>query len=219
MNDVDLLVAQHARLAKGSVEAGRPEPHRLVDLTGMPVMSRLLSAATVTPVRIDGGDHQLLAWGPAADRRGWLCRLPEVHDDDAGVPETLQAVWTATGGIVEHFGEASDSWWWLNCGDVLTRAVSGWPVDQTLGAYEWMWADEGLHMPIAATDYVPVAAEANGNLTLAHRRTGKVVWFAPDHFTSGVTVLPGCPEYTLYTFDGAPDLTSWIEAGAAQWAR
>ncbi|MEU4360541.1 hypothetical protein [Promicromonospora sp. NPDC023987] len=107
----------------------------------------------------------------------------------------------------------------LDCGDVLTREVSGWSVDQTLGAYEWIWADEGLRTPIAATDYVPVAAEANGNLTLAHRRTGQVVWFAPDHFASGVTVLPGCPEYSLYTFDGAPDLASWIETGAVQWAQ
>ena len=182
-------------------------------------MSRLLSAATATPVRIDDVDHELLAWGPPTDRRGWLCRLPELDVDDAEIPEALRAVWTATGGIVERFGETSDSWWWLNCGDVLTREVSGLPVDQTLDAYEWMWADEGLRMPIAATDYVPVAGEANGNLTLTHRRTGQVVWFAPDHFTSDVTVLPGCPEYTLYTFDGAPDLASWIEMGAAQWAR
>ena len=166
----------------------------------------------------DGVYHELLAWGPATDRRGWLCHLPE-HDDDVEIPEALRAVWTTTGGIVEHIGEAPDPWWWLNCGDVLTREVSGLPLDQTLDAYEWMWADEGHRMPIAAEDYVAVAEEANGNLTLAHRGTGQVVWFAPDHFTSGVTVLPGCPEYTMYTFDGAPDLASWIEMGAAQWAR
>jgi hypothetical protein len=47
---------------------------------------------------------------------------------------------------------------------------------------------------------------------------GQVVWFAPDHFASGVTVLPGCPEYSLYTFDGVPDLASWIETGVTQWA-
>ena len=182
-------------------------------------MSRLLSSATVTPVRIDGVDHELLAWGQATDRRGWLCRLPEPHNADARIPEALRAVWPVTGGIVEHFGDVSDSWWWLNCGDVLTREAAGWSVDQTLDAYEWMWADEGLRMPIAAADYVPVAGEANGNLTLAHRRTGRVVWFAPDHFASGVTALPGCPEYSLDTFDGAPDLASWIETGAAQWAR
>ncbi|MFJ3405338.1 hypothetical protein [Promicromonospora sp. NPDC090134] len=102
---------------------------------------------------------------------------------------------------------------------MLTREAAGWPVRQMLGAYEWMWADEGLRIPIEAADYVPVAGEANGNLTLAHRRTGEVVWFAPDHAASGVTVLQGCPEYSLYTFDGAPDLALWVEAGASQWAR
>lgn len=214
-----MLVAERPWLVKDSVDAGTPEPHQPVELAGMPVMSRLLSSATVTAVRIDGVDHELLGWGQATDRRGWLCRLPEPHNADARIPEALRAVWTATGGIVERFGEVSDSWWWLNCGDVMTREAAGWSVDQTLGAYEWMWADEGLRIPIAAVDYVPVAGEANGNLTLAHRHTGQVVWFAPDHDASGVTVLPGCPEYSLYTFDGAPDLASWIETGAAQWER
>lgn len=219
MNDADLLVAERPWLVEDSVDAGTPEPHQPVELAGMPVMSRLLSAATVTAVRIDGIDHKLLAWGPATDRHGWLCLLPEPRDDDGAIPEVLRTVWAATGGIVEHFGGVSDSWWWLNCTDVLTREAAGWPVEQMLGAYEWIWTDEGLRIPIVATDYVPVAREANGNLTLAHRHTGQVVWFAPDHSTSGVTVLPGCPEYSLYTFDGAPDLASWIETGAAQWAR
>lgn len=97
MSDVDLLLAQRRWLAQDSVDAGPPEPHQPVELTGMPVMSRLLSKATATPVRINGVDHKLLAWGPAADRRGWLCRLPEPHND-AGIPEALRAVWTATGG-------------------------------------------------------------------------------------------------------------------------
>jgi hypothetical protein len=86
-----------------------------------------------------------------------------------------------------------------------------------LSAYEWIWADEGLRIPIDAADHVAVAAEANGNLTLAHRRTGHVIWFAPDHSESGVSVVPGCPEYSLYTFDAAHDLAAWIEAAAGQW--
>jgi hypothetical protein len=219
VNDADMLVAERPWLVKDNVDAGTPEPRQPVELAGMPVMSRLLSAATVTPVRIDGVDHELLAWGQATDRRGWLCRLPEPRDDDGAIPKVLRTVLAATGGIVEHFGGVSDSWWWLNCTDVLTREAAGWPVEQMLGAYEWIWTDEGLRMPIAAADYVPVAREANGNLTLTHRRTGQVVWFAPDHAASGVTVLPGCPEYSLYTFDGAPDLASWIETGAVQWAQ
>ncbi|MFD7022514.1 hypothetical protein [Promicromonospora sukumoe] len=218
MNDFDLLTAQCSWLERESADIGLPVPHQPVDLPGMPVMAGLLSTATVTPVRFDGVEHEILAWGLPADRRGWLCRLPW-QDDDADVPEALRAVRAATGGIVEHFGAVTDSWWWLDCGDVLTREAAGRPVEQMLGAYEWMWADEGLRIPIEPADYVPVAAEANGNLTLAHRRTGEVVWFAPDHSASGVTILPGCPEYSLYTFDGAPDLASWVEVGATQWAR
>lgn len=181
-------------------------------------MSGLLSTATVTPIQLDGADYELLTWGPPEDRRGWL-NLPPFRGDELNVPEVLRAVWAATGGIVEYFGAVPGSWWWLNCGDVMTRGAAGWPVAQTLGAYEWIWADEGLRIPIDPSQFVAVAVEANGNLTLAHRRTGQVVWFAPDHSESGVSVMPGCPECSLYTFDGVPDLVSWIETGAGRWAR
>ncbi|GGU13939.1 hypothetical protein GCM10010178_01530 [Lentzea flava] len=43
----------------------------------------------------------------------------------------------------------------------------------------------------AAGVYVTVAIEANGNLTAAHRETGRLVLFAPDHSFDGVTPFPG----------------------------
>ncbi|GGM36120.1 hypothetical protein GCM10010102_34320 [Promicromonospora citrea] len=217
MNDVDRLLAQCSWLAEDISVGGPPEQHRPVKLPGLPAFSRLLSTATTTPVRIDGVGHELLAWGPAAARRGWLCRSPEPDDNGAEVPETLRSVWTATGGIVGHFGEPTSPWWWINCDAVLTREAAGSGVDGVFAAYRWMWTDEGLEVPVKSEDFVVVATEANGNLTLAHRRTGEIIWFAPDHAESGVSVLPGCPEYTLYTFDAAPDLPSWVEAGATQW--
>ncbi|KJK34164.1 hypothetical protein UK23_43955 [Lentzea aerocolonigenes] len=40
-------------------------------------------------------------------------------------------------------------------------------------------------LEVAVEDYVTVAIEANGNLTAAHRETGHLVLFAPDHSFSG----------------------------------
>lgn len=76
MSDVDLLLAQCPWLAKDTADAGSPEPHQPVELTGMPVMSRLLSTATVTPLRLDGIDHELLAWGAGHRARRMVVPSP-----------------------------------------------------------------------------------------------------------------------------------------------
>ena len=84
--------------------------------------------------------------------------------------------------------------------------------------YDWIWRDAGLTVPVEEMrDYVTVAIEANGNLTAAHRETGRLVLFAPDHAFEGVTPLAGRPEYSLYSFDEVPDLGSWIESCAGAW--
>ena len=81
----------------------------------------------------------------------------------------------------------------------------------------WIWEDDGLAVPIIADDYYAAAVEANGNLTLAHRRDGQLLLFAPDHAYSGVTPLAGCPPYSLLTIDDVPNLATWIEVCAAAW--
>lgn len=43
---------------------------------GLPSLSGLLAASAVTPVTVAGRSYELLAWGPADDRRGWLCLPP-----------------------------------------------------------------------------------------------------------------------------------------------
>ncbi|MFC5265119.1 hypothetical protein ACFPJ1_23655 [Kribbella qitaiheensis] len=74
-------------------------------------------------------------------------------------------------------------------------------------ALESRWID----YPIQPDEYYAVAVEANGNLTLVDRESGRLLLFAPDHALTGVTPLPGCPPYSLLTFDDAHDLGAWIE--------
>lgn len=78
-------------------------------ITGLPVLSRLLDAATVTPVSVNGRAYELLAWGSPDRRRGWLC-MPPVSDRIEGVHATHQGLLAVCGGIVERFGEP-ESWW------------------------------------------------------------------------------------------------------------
>lgn len=179
-------------------------------LPGLPRLSALLASARVTPVSVAGRSYELLSWGSS----GWLCEPPQ----DAGTehPDSLRRFWRVFGGIVEQFGEPST--WWLNQNQVLTVEAAATSLSRVVSEYGWLWENDGLAVPAEEMrDYVTVAIEANGNLTAAHRETGHLVLFAPDHAFDGVTPLPGCPEYSLYSFDELPDLASWVEACAGAW--
>lgn len=207
--DVSWFVTPDSSVVLGSSSAWARGP-----VAGLPELSSLLGSATVTPVTIDGCGYELLAWGPADHRRGWLTLEPgrEAVDDVLPLHRSLLA---SMGGIVERFSEPAS--WWCNQNQVLTPAAAKESVAEPLGAISWLWTDHGLEVPIDPADYYVVAVEANGNLTLVHRVRGELVLFAPDHSFEGVTPVSGSPEYSLMTIDGVPDLASWIEVCARAW--
>jgi len=193
---------------------GDPSPWSREPIDALPELSGLLRSATVTSVSVADEQYELLAWGPPDQRRGWLCRPPR-DADGLAIPEIHRLLWQVCGGIVETFGAPTS--WGSNQDEVLTADAQRVPVADFLTGYAWIWEDEGLEVPIEADDYYAAAVEANGNLTLAHRRDGSLLLFAPDHAFSGVTPLAGCPPNSLLTFDQAPDLRAWTELCATIW--
>lgn len=194
--------------------AGEPHPWTRGPVDGLPELSALLASAEVTPVSVGDDAYEVLAWGPADDRRAWLCLPP--HRED-GVAPAHRAFWAVCGGMVELLGGPSG--WWDDQDQVLTPRAAREPFADALDAYAWLWEQDGLTVPIEAGDYYAVAVEGNANLTLARRDDGRLLLFAPDHDFDGVTPLAGCPPYSLLTIDDVPDLTTWIETCAAAWRR
>ncbi|WP_250006787.1 hypothetical protein [Actinoplanes sp. M2I2] len=200
-----------------NAEVGEPRPWTRGPIDGLPVLSALLDEATLTPVSVAEDAYELLAWGPADNRRGWLCRQPQGGVVDVAVAPVHRRFWEVCGGMVERFGEPTT--WWTNQDEVLTAEATRVPAADALADYAWMWDQDGLEMAIDPADYYTAAVEANGNLTLARHDDGRLVVFAPDHSFSGVTPLADSPAYALLTIDDVPDLTSWIEVCAAAWRR
>lgn len=217
MSDWEAFVAEVTWFPRqgSSAVVGPPRPWTRGGVDGLPVLSALLNAATLTTVGVDGSRFELLAWGPQEARRGWLCH-PPVVTEEARVHDDQRRLWSAFGGIVEQFGEPVC--WWNNQDEVLTETAAAFDLGGVFADYAWLWGDDGLSIPISPHDYYPIAVEANGNLTLAHRRTGAVLIFAPDHDYDGITPVAGCPPYSLMTIDDISDLSSWIEANAAAWS-
>lgn len=85
-------------------EVGEAETCTRGTVTSLPALSRLLEAATITPISVDDHGYELLTWGPPEVRRGWLC-LPPVPDRVGGIHEVHQEFLSACGGVLERFGE------------------------------------------------------------------------------------------------------------------
>jgi hypothetical protein len=197
-----------------SVRVGAPEPWSRGRIAGVTRLSDLLGECDITPVEVDGRSYELLSWGSPEARLGWLCAPPEA-DSMVAVHPLHSEVWRVLGGIVERYAEPVT--WLLNQDDVLTEGAARLPTSQVLDGMAWRWEEAGLHLSIEPAQWYPVAVEANGNVTLAHRVTGAVVLAAQDHAFECVRPLAGCPPYSLYEIEGAPDLATLVEVVAGQW--
>jgi hypothetical protein len=175
-----------------------------------PKLNLLLQRASVAEVALGRECYELFGWTNArGERLGWLC-MPPADMPSPGLHESHCALLRCFGGIVERFNEPEDTWL-LNLNEALTERVA---TSADPDAYAAVFDGP---LPINAESYYPIAIEANGNTTLCHRESGQVLLFAPDHSFDHVTVLQGCPDYTLYTVNGAGNLRDWVETIAQQW--
>ena len=181
-----------------------------------PSFAKLLAAARVTPVSIDGNVNYLYGWTTPEDvSLGWLSPPPIDAMDAAAAPfcDDHRVLAASFGGIGERWNEPETTWL-LNLHGALTTGLAREPVD--LSGYEWAFKTDD-RMPINATDWYTIALEANGNLTICHRYTGELLRCATDHSSNYLVPLEGCPDYTLYRIRGAPTFTTWVERVAMQW--
>lgn len=107
MSDVEQFNEQAVKVC---VQAGDSHPWERGSAAGLPQLSALLAAASVTPVMVDNAKHELFCWGPESERRGWLCELPPHADKESLVHPTHDAFWGLCGGIVGCLGDGEE---WL----------------------------------------------------------------------------------------------------------
>lgn len=178
-----------------------------------PKLHRLLSLSRVTPVRAREASYVLFSWLDGPARRAWLAEPPVLRPPTDLFPAHATLL-QSFGGILER-NEPLDSWL-MNHNDVLTLREAGYDASFLRG-YAWAFEKTGGQLPIDPTAFYSIAREANGNDTLCHRSSGRVILFAPDHSFEHVVPMQGCPDYTLYELDGAKTFVDWVNVIAEQW--
>jgi hypothetical protein len=182
-----------------------------------PLLTRLLSQARITKIKINKKLYYLFAWTNSQKQSlGWLCAPPGIHRDNIELHKDHKVLLKCFGGILEHWNRSGDTWLAnLNSALVESEAYVGF---KDWGNYiEEICADEGLTPYINSNDYIVFATEANGNCTAYHKVNGEVIIFASDHAFDHVECLEGYPEYTLYRIKECNDFASWVENIASQW--
>ena len=180
-----------------------------------PDLAKLLRLATVTDISLNDKKYRLLAWNSkSGERTGWLCpsqsaaSFPELYTDH-------QTLLTCFSGVVERFNESCETWL-INQNDVLTLEAAS-TENNIVKECGWLFDENKSLQPISPDKYYTIAKEANGNKTVCHRFTGQVLMLAHDHNFDYVTILKGCPEYTLYTINGVVTFRDWVNAIGRQW--
>jgi len=179
-----------------------------------PLLTKLLQSSRQWEITRMGGTQLLFAWGDEdSGVRAWLSPgLPAVVPQMAAADHRI--LLECFGGISERFYEAEHNWL-LNHNQALTAAE----VDKDasfLADYAWAFEECG-GIPIDVTEYYPAAWEANGNCVLCSRKSGELLFFAPDHCNKDLTPYAQCPMYSLHVHRRAATLRIWVEQIANQW--
>jgi hypothetical protein len=205
-----------------------------------PQMARLIHSAEVTELTANGTHRRLYTWVHRSGKKwGWLTDLDSTLNSHSGrAPEATHALATdilpehsllvdAIGGIQEYFNDPSadgrdhkdeDSMftWAKNFTFSLPWCFK---MESQAEVYdEQMWVHEPVakNLQVVIDDLLCFSQEANGNLTLYHRKTGQIYMLLVDHAFDYVELLPGHP-HCFYTIKGVNTFTDYVETLAEQW--
>jgi len=213
---VSWFLTNRKRVVAGPlVPPGGWRPSRRIART-FPSLSKLLGEAFTSEIAVDGDDYVLFSWEGRDGVSSWLAR-PPCPAPGASLFPLHRALLMEFGGIMERANE-SEPTWLLNTNESLTETESRRDAS-FLSDYAWAFESVPGGIPIVLTDHYSISAEANGNTTLCHRKSGEVLLFAPDHSFKDVVPMETCPPYTLYRRKNGRTFVDWVETMARQWAR
>jgi len=182
-----------------------------------PTFKELLCSARVTEIRVNSDNYYLFGWtNNQGESFGWLCLPSDGSPTKLELHQDHLLLISSFGGIIEKWNEPEDSWI-LNYDSVLCSEKCSLGFNGGEEYIHYMCEDHDVSPLIKSEEYISFAFEANGNSSIYHRESGKVLMFAPDHCFDFITPLEGFPEYTLYKFNDCTDFRGWVEHIASQY--
>lgn len=181
-----------------------------------PKLNILLNKAVAfRTVLKNGSCFRLFCWENNGAIGGWLCQNCKHTDTELPHLNLLK----------EYVGTIMESWGFEEIREDLFLNMDGVLLDNIIYGIGKEWnayfkefcESEGIFPQIHDEDYILIAEEANGNLTLCNKNNEEIVLFATDHDFDYVEAYPSCPDYTFYKINNADSLISYFELAAQQW--
>ncbi|MGI9580246.1 hypothetical protein ACR1PO_03430 [Chryseobacterium sp. RRHN12] len=196
----------------------KPHPDLSDDFKStFPALSRLIQKARTLDFSINSKPYRLLSWTNKYNIScGWLTRIESDDTDNFQLVQEHELLLKEIGGIVESYHQPEPAL--TNNQDYLflkSACMTG--IGEWEEYYENLCEEESKE-PIDYNDFICFALEANGNMTMYEKNSGKVILFAHDHWFEDVDVFENQPEYTFYTIQGVENFVDYVEKMADEWS-
>lgn len=196
----------------------KPHPDLSDDFKStFPALSRLIQKARTLDFSINSKPYRLLSWTNKYNIScGWLTQIESENTDNFQLAQEHELLLKEIGGIVESYHQPEPAL--TNNQDYLflkSACMTG--IGEWEEYYENLCEEESKE-PIDYNDFICFALEANGNMTMYEKNSGKVILFAHDHWFEDVDVFENQPEYTFYTIQGVENFVDYVEKMADEWS-
>ena len=180
-----------------------------------PTLSLLIKKAMIFEILLNSEmKFHLLGWENDNEIGGWLCQ--NCKNIKTG-NHYLDILKQELGTIVESWGfEKLREDFICNMNEVLIDNIH-YGIGEFYDYFAEACKYENKHPDIELDNYIVIAEEANGNLTLCDKENGDIVLFASDHCFDYVTVYNDCPEYTFYKIKDVENIIDYFEIVGSQW--
>ncbi|WP_214482225.1 hypothetical protein [Bacillus sp. SM2101] len=186
-----------------------------------PQLTKLLSKARITVIQYGNVNYELFGWkhNVSSQSLGWLCLEPlKGQNINKSLHPNHSVLLQNFGGITERWNEPLDTWL-VNLNNALTYENIKVGFGSMEDIFQELCEEEGVEIKVNTSDFISFAFEANGNITMYHKISGKVLMYAHDHNFEHLISFSNYPEYTLYEIESCETLNDWIENIASQWLR
>ncbi len=193
-----------------------------------PSLFYLVSISRKHSIKFKGSKFILYAWDmPSGDICGWLCEIENNQIKKKNILPEHRLILQNIGGIKEYFsGPDSTELDGINYNRALTANQNFMFIESHcengVGDYQNYYEDrckEDNCNRMETDDFLVFAVEGNGDKTLYHRITTKVLLLLHDHDFNFVEPIEGQPESTFYRIKGVSTFFDYIDILAKQWIK
>jgi hypothetical protein len=187
-------------------------------INAFPKMARLISKGRATGVIFKEQRHLLLTWErKAGGACGWFLKIEDTSgDEDLRLSYKHTLLLHSIGGIIETYGGVNPAFT-QNQNFLFLREKCQCGIGSVWDEFYHIRCQQENAIPVKHDHAIVFAIENANQYTMYDLETEQVLVFVTDPGQDFLQKIPGQPDATFYTLEGAATFTEYVETLAQQW--